>query len=297
VANGDGNAVEATVPYAVSLEILHNFTLIHEDVEDGNTERNGRPSVWWTWGPAQAINAGDGMHAMARMSLFELVESGEPIEKISEAVRALDLATVSICEGEYVDITMQEQITLSVDRYLKMVDERSGSLFGASALVAAIALDMPEQSEALSRFGRISGAARQIAADYVLFWGGEDRDAVQHGRLLTKKKSLPVVHAIATASPTLKRRLGDIYVQRVIDPAKVGEITEILDEAGSKEFTLEVIERLLTEAADSLAGTGLDGETKDRLVNTAFALAGRDISNSASTGNGTAPRKAPGDDI
>ncbi len=263
--------------YAVAIELLHNFTLIHEDVEDGNTEHNGRPSVWWTWGPAQAINAGDGMHAMARMALFALTENGEPAEAVSNALRSLDHAAVLMCEGEYVDIAMQEQLGLTTQKYIDMVCDRSGALFGATAQITAYACEKPGLAEAILKYGQLSGAARQIAADYMLFWGGEALDPVQHGRLLTKKKNLPVAHAIETAPPSVKRRLGDIYVQRVIDPARVGEITELLDEAGSKEFTLETARRLTEDASEALQAVDLNDEARQKLSDLTLALSGFNI--------------------
>lgn len=281
ISTAGTNSVAAVLPYTVSLELLHNFTLIHEDVEDGNTEHNGRPSVWWTWGPAQAINAGDGMHAMARMALFALTEAGEPVERVSEAVRALDSATVMLCEGEYIDITMQEQLGLTVQKYTDMVRSRSGALFGASAQIAAHASDRPELAETLFKFGQLAGTARQIAADYTLFWGGEELDPVQHGRLLTKKKSLPVAHAIETAPPTTKRKLGDIYVQRVIDPAKAGQITALLEESGSREFTLETIGRLLADAKSCLETVSIDQDAMERLLRSLVALSGFDPASEA----------------
>ena len=276
VANAMSGSSESTVPYAVSIELLHNFSLIHEDVEDGNTEHNGRPSVWWTWGPAQAINAGDGMHAMARMALFALTEKGESVDKVSAALKALDSAAVLMCEGEYVDITMQEQLALTTEKYLQMVGDRSGALFGASAQIAALACDKPELAEALFDYGRLVGAARQVSADYMLFWGDQELDPVQHGRLLTKKKNLPVVHAIETAPPSTKRELGDIYVQRVIDPAKIGKITELLDQSGSREFTLETLKRLVTEADAMHETVEIDQQAKQKLAELTRALAGFD---------------------
>ncbi len=279
----DGIA-ERVTPYAVSLELLHNFTLIHEDVEDGNTEHNGRPSVWWTWGPAQAINAGDGMHAMARMALFTLADRGESVENISEALRTLDQATVMMCEGEYTDIMMQEQLSLSVQKYIDMVCARSGALFGASAQIAALASGRPDLANTMFNFGQLAGTARQLAADHMLFWGEDRLDAVQHGRLLTKKKNLPVAHAIESAPLSIKRQLGDIYVQRVIDPAKAGEITELLEKSGSREASSQAVERMVYEAVSALDGAILDDAVKTQLSDLAHTLAGYDHS----------PEKAPG---
>ncbi len=264
------------VPYAVSIELLHNYSLIHEDVEDGNTEHNGRPSVWWTWGPAQAINAGDGMHAMARMALFALSEKGESVEAVSGSLKSLDRAAMLMCEGEYVDITMQEQLGLTVQKYVDMVAARSGALFGASAQIAAIAAGRPDLSDTLFQFGQLAGTARQLAADYTLFWGGEELDSVQHGRLLTKKKNLPVAHAIETAPLEIKRQLGDIYVQRVIDPTKIADVTSVVEQAGSKRFTIESVESKIAEASDVLENTDLSDEAKSKLGELVTAVAGLD---------------------
>lgn len=276
ISNSGDSLVSSVVPYAVSVELLQNYSLIHEDVEDGNTEHNGRPSVWWTWGPAQAINAGDGMHAMARIALFALSENGESVEAVSGSLKALDQAAVLMCEGEYVDIMMQEQLGLTAQKYIDMVCARSGALFGASAQIAAFASGKPELAEPLFRFGQIAGTARQLAADYTLFWGGKELDSVQHGRLLTKKKNLPVAYAIETAPLAVKRQLGDIYVQRVIDPAKVGDVVSLLEESGSREYTLQKVEETVSQAESALNDSTLDGDAKVQLTALARSLAGFD---------------------
>lgn len=274
VANALGAGTAKATPYATSVELLYNFTLIHEDVEDGNTERNDRPSVWWTWGPAQAINAGDGMHAMARLALFTLTDRGEEPETVAQAVHALDTATVAVCEGEYLDITMQEQFALSTERYLHMVSARAGAMFGCSAQLAAIASGAERHGEALFKFGQLAGAARQVALDHALFWGDERPDPIQHGRFLSKKKNLPVIHAMETASPTVKRKLGDFYVQRVIDPQRLGEIKELVEEAGARERCEETVRDLLSQAGDIVDSLELDATANDSLKSAAAALAG-----------------------
>lgn len=280
VAAALGSDASAVAPYATAVELLHNFALIHEDVEDGNTERNGRPSVWWTWGPAQAINAGDGMHAMARLALFSLTDQGERHEKVSTAVQALDRATVLLCEGEYLDITFQEQLALSPEKHLHMVSSRTGALFGCATETAGIAAGRSgEEAAALFRFGQLAGTARQVAIEHSLFWGREKPDQVQYGRLLAKKKNLPVSHALATASPSVKRRLGELYMQRVIDPARAGEIKELLEEAGSREYTEETVRRLISEAGDAVTAITADDKSRMLLHEIAAALAGLDGGN------------------
>jgi geranylgeranyl diphosphate synthase type I len=264
--SADGSDVTGSVvPYAIALELLHNFALIHEDVEDGNTERNGRPSVWWTWGPAQAINAGDGMHAMARMAVFAVSEQGGSAAQVTAALKALDHAAMLYCEGEYADITMQEQLALSTEKYLDMARMRSGSLFGACAQISAIATGHAELSTQLFTFGQAAGAARQVAEDYMLFWGDEQLDPVQQGRLLTKKKNLAVVHTFESGTPGTKRQLGEIYAQRVIDPAKLDVVKDLLNGSGAREYTIEVLNRLVNQASGALETEKLNAGVREKL--------------------------------
>ena len=276
VASALWGGTQNAAHYAVSIELLYNFSLIHEDVEDGNSERNGRPSVWWTWGPAQAINAGDGMHAMARLAVFALTDRGEPFTRVSAALRILDEAAMDMIEGEYLDITFQDQPLLSREKYLQMTESRSGALFGCAALLGALSgsQDTLEKVPELLAYGRAAGAARQLARDYNLFWGDGRQDAVQHGRLLAKKKNLPVAHAFETGSPNIKRRLGELYLQRVIDPSKVDDIKQILEEAGAREHTMAAVESALEHATAAVEKMGLTDEGAATLIAAAAALGG-----------------------
>jgi geranylgeranyl diphosphate synthase type I len=156
-----------------------------------------------------------------------------------------------------------------------MASSRTGALFGCAAATAAIATGRKsDESEAFFRFGQAVGTARQAALDHSVFWGGEKPDQVQYGRLLAKKKNLPVAHALATASPTIKRKLGDLYVQRVIDPARAGEIKSLLEEAGSREFTEQTVKRLLSEAGETIEALDVDAESRVLLREIAATLAG-----------------------
>ena len=228
--------------YAVSVELMHNFGLLHGDVQDGNTERLGRASVWWKWGPSQAINTGDGMHAMARLSLFQLCDEGEPLERVSTALEIVDDAILNRCEGEYLDVSFQEGLSVTVAEYLDMVEKRVGSLYGASAEMAAILADDvgPERRDSLRNFGESVGVVKQLVADYLAIFGASERDPVQQGRIISKKKNLATAFLFDTVKdPSIMRRAGEMYMQRVIDPSRIADLVEMVAEAGGREFNLE----------------------------------------------------------
>ena len=249
--------------YAVPVELMHNFAMIHADVQDGNTERLGRASIWWKWGPAQAINTGDGMHAMARLSLFELCDKGEPLQKVSAAVEIVDDAVMQRCEGEYLDLTFQERPAVTVAEYLDMVKQRVGSLYGASAELASIVtgdLGM-ERRLALRRFGECVGVLKQLTADYRSFFGGEDRDPVEQGRIISKKKNIALAYLFdVVKDPSILRRAGEMYMQRVVDPSRISELIEMSEDAGAREFNVQQIESQLSAAEKALSDAGLSGD-------------------------------------
>ncbi len=268
--------------YAVSVELTHNFALIHGDVQDGNTERLGRASVWWKWGPSQAINTGDGMHALARISLFQLCDVGEPIERVNTALEIVDDAVMQRCEGEYLDITFQEQTSVAVDAYIEMVGKRVGALYGAAAELAGILREgwTEDRRFALRRFGRSIGVTKQLVSDYNAMFGVDDRDPAQQGRIISKKKNLAVAHLFDTVKdPSILRKAGEMYMQRVIDPSRISELTQLARDAGSQEFNTAQICKHLDDAKSALVDAGISNEDVGSLMTLA-----RDISDADKVG-------------
>lgn len=257
------------IDYAVPVELARNAALIHEDVEDGNTDRDGRPSVWWTWGPAQAINAGDGMQAMSRLSLFSLMDGDVEGGRVSAALEALDDAVLARCEGEYLDITYQERLSVTSGQYFEMAEGRTGSLVGGAVTLGAISagVDQREALDAIRAFGRRLGTSMQIAADVAALWG--ERDQVSQGRLISKKKNLAILYALENGDATLRRKLGELYMQRVLDPNVIQEVAELVDSAGGREACHEAVSRLLGEADAELAGVGLSDSGRKQLSESA----------------------------
>jgi geranylgeranyl diphosphate synthase type I len=279
VAKSTGSDNISAMPYAVAVEMLYNFLLVHEDVQNANTERNNRPTIWWSWGPAQAINAGDGIHAMARMSIFEQRNTSGPTadpRNISMALEALDNATLEVCEGEYLDISYQERAAVSVDEIVT-VARKHGALYGISAKLGGIASAVDDEVlDALYRFGNALGTAQNLNIDLKALWpdSGTERTEVQRGRLQSKKKSLATAHAIENGTPTTRRRLGEIFMKRVLDPADLDEVTSILAETESKVFAESRIQTLVDEAIETLSSAGLSADQQKTLIDSAKLIVG-----------------------
>ncbi|MDG0865950.1 polyprenyl synthetase family protein [Candidatus Lucifugimonas marina] len=279
IANALGADIEAAMPYAVAVEMLYNFLLVHEDVQNANTERNNRPTIWWSWGPAQAINAGDGIHAMARISIFEQRNASGPASdprNISLALESLDTATLEVCEGEYLDISYQERAAVSVEEIVS-VARKHGALFGLSAKLGGIAATANDDVlDALYKFGTAVGAAQNLNIDLKALWPdeGAERNEVQRGRLQSKKKSIATAHAIENGTPTTRRRLGEIFMKRVLDPSDLDEVTGILAETDSKSFAEGRVKELIGEATEALNSMKIPAPQKESLIESSKLIAG-----------------------
>jgi geranylgeranyl diphosphate synthase type I len=258
---GSGNAV------AVAIELLFNFTLIHTDIQEGNPDRMSRPALWWVWGPAQGINAGDGMHALARLVILNQADTGVDPVAISGELKILDTSALQFCEGAYMDTVFQERLAVGVEEYLSMVGSISGSLVAGAAQIGFNAGNSTDEKLAggLTTFGRDLGVIWRLQEDHAAIWGTESMDEGAQGRLISKKKTLPVVHALETAEPSTRRELGNMYAQRVIDPANISHLREILDQSGSQEFTEQKISDHTDSAFSGLDSVGVDAEIADAL--------------------------------
>lgn len=239
----------AAIAGASAVELIHNFVLVHNDVQAGRIDQSeGRPSIWWVWGPSQAINAGDGLHALARSVLMTLSRDAIPPETVLEALRSLDQACLTLCEGQYMDLTYQDQLMVTEADYMDMIRRKSGALAGCSAKIGALASAADhDTSNALYEWGQKLGMAMQVRADINDLWGSRG-DGFTASNVLNKKKSLPLIHALQHAPTAAKRELGGIYMKRVLEPSDSARIIAILDEAGSRGYSEAQADEFAAEA-------------------------------------------------
>lgn len=264
-----GGDFQTCMPNAVAVELIHNFSLIHDDIQDGSPERHNRSTVWWLWGPAQAINAGDSMHALAHMAVYDLRKQGVPPEKIERALELLDLTALELCEGQYLDIDFQDRLDISVEDYLRMASLKTGALIACAMQLGALLATSDEATiSAFGDAGRKFGTAFQIHDDLLDLWAANEiSQPMPPGDILSKKKTLPVIYSIEQGTLHQKRQLGTLYMKRVLEPADVPQVLGIMDEVGAKQFAETQIENLWNDALESLAtastGVGATGSLKE----------------------------------
>ena len=260
-----GGDIEPCMPAAAALELVDKFAEIHDDVQDGNPQRNERDAVWWVWGPAQAINAGDGMHALGRLALLRLVERGVAEERVFEIVRLVDRASLRSCEGRFRELEAQERIDLSVSAYMAMATDKSGALMGCAMQVGALVGGADEEtSKTLASCGEKLGVALQVRSDLSAIWGTGDNSAPSV-EVLNKKKLLPVVYAIEHASVSEKRAMGEIYFKRVLEADDAIRLRGVIEELGARAACEDIAVSLVVEALDAVRDSGLSDEGRNHL--------------------------------
>ena len=248
-----GGEPASALPAAAAVELVHRSSQIHGDIQNGVPERNGRLTVWWTWGPAQAINAGDGMHALARLSLLRLADRELTPEQAFRSASTLDAAALRYCEGQFLNLTYQERVDITQEAYLEALESRWAALMGCAAQLGAQMASAGEGAEqAMARYGIKLGAASHVRDDVTRLWGPALETLQQSGDLLNKRKSLPIVFALRNATGAERRTLGDVYFKRVMEPEDLGKILEVLERLGAKEFAQEKADELCREAIEAL---------------------------------------------
>ncbi len=241
----DPTALRRATAGAAAVEIVHNFSLVHDDVQDGDIERRGRPTVWRVWGVAQAINTGDLMRELADTAMRRALLHGASPEAVLEAIRRLNQATMLMIEGQYLDLTFELRMDVQVEEYLAMVERKTGAMMGVSLSIGAtLAGATSEQADALDRAGKRLGRCFQMRDDWLGIWA--DPDALgkpTDADIRRHKKSFPILYTLSHAPAEARRALAEIYAADLADDgADLGDeqvewVHNMLGEIGADEAT------------------------------------------------------------
>jgi geranylgeranyl diphosphate synthase, type I len=265
-----GGVVEMALPAAAGIETLHNFSLLHDDIEDNSDTRRGRPTVWKLWGRPQAINAGDGMFALAHLAFARLSERGVPPERALTALHIFDQTCLALTHGQYLDIHFEERQDVSVEDYMQMITNKTAALIAASThLGAFLAGADPEISAHYRAFGHHLGLTFQIQDDILGIWGDTELTGKSTSSdIETRKKTLPVVYGLEHSADL--RRLYAIREQ--ITPHQVHQVAHTLETLGARAMAEELAAKHHHEALSALDQSGASGEAGQALYEFASGL-------------------------
>jgi geranylgeranyl diphosphate synthase type I len=249
----------AALPGAAAVELGHNFSLVHDDIEDVDIERRHRPTLWSVYGVPQAINAGDMLFSLSRVALHRLTDLGFPDRTVLRLMRLYDETCVALCEGQYLDMRAGDSRQLmSVDEYFDMIGRKTAALIASAIEAGAI---LATEDEAVIRryraFGWDLGIAFQLNDDLLGIWGREEATGKEPTDLARHKKTLPVLYAFEQAGPEDRERLAELYARDGLTADEVAEIVAILERTGAREYTREQARERRDRALAELDAAGV----------------------------------------
>jgi len=259
-------------PAAAAVELMHNFSLVHDDIQDNSDMRRGRKTVWKIWGMPMAINVGDALFVMSNQAVMDLSKH-YPSETIIQAATVLHNTCLDLTRGQFLDMSYEERTDLGVEDYWPMIAGKTAALLSACCHIGAILGGADEaKQDAFRSFGHAIGLAFQVQDDILGIWGDEaitGKSAASD--LLEGKKSLPVLHALSTGGQFAKR-----WSQGPIQSDEVEEMAKLLASEGSYEYTHDMSRQMTTLALDTLREANPQGEAGEALTELADKLIKRE---------------------
>jgi geranylgeranyl diphosphate synthase type I len=239
-----GEYPNKSMPAAVAVELLHNFTLIHDDIEDQSPLRHGRPTLWKRYGAAQAINAGDALFSIAQLSMLDLVETcGQYV--VLDAMREFNRTCLHLTRGQHLDISFEHEPDVTVSAYMEMIEGKTGALIAFAASLGPLAAgETLTEYRKMAEYGTALGLAFQVQDDILGIWGDPEITGKSAASdILTRKKTLPNLLGLAEC-PEFRA----LWQQDNLSPDQIVEMAKLLESCGVRAQVEQQSEDLTTQA-------------------------------------------------
>jgi geranylgeranyl diphosphate synthase type I len=260
------------LPAAAGIELIHNFSLIHDDIQDQSQLRRGRPTVWVKWGVPQAINAGDLMFTIAHQAVLGVCQS-KTAHVTLEASSLLHQACVELTQGQYLDLAYEDSKVIPLEDYWPMVSGKTAALLACCTEMGALLAECPPaRREAFRQFGYSLGLAFQVLDDWLGIWGNTALTGKSaENDLVSGKKTLPVLYGISQNKEFAARwKSGSIH------PEEVSDLAKMLVDEGAQAYTDRTADRLTAEALTALEAACERNEAAEALHELAHVLLRRE---------------------
>ncbi len=255
-AEAEGNHWLYAKSAAAAIELVHNFSLVHDDIQDNSDKRRGRHTVWVKWGAPMAINAGDALFVIASQAINDLAKY-YPAEVVVKSARILNDTCLDLTRGQFLDMSYEERNDLSLEDYWPMIGGKTSALLSACTHIGALLGNADEkQQETFRLFGYHLGHAFQVQDDILGIWGDEavtGKSAASD--LVEGKNSLPVLYALG-----LNGKFAERWQQGPITIGEVKEAAEQLENEGGKSYANEMSEKETQKALSYLEEANPQGE-------------------------------------
>ena len=266
------------VPAAAALELIHNFSLIHDDIQDQDRERRHQPTVWHLWGMPKALVAGNAMQSAGDLALLNTAQEDALPEVTIKISQLLTDNYLEMIEGQCLDLAFEAETVITIDEYLRMISRKTGALIRSGLEIGAlVATDDAAVFRSFSRFGSCLGRAFQIRDDFLGIWGDISATGKATGNdIRRRKKSFPVVFALNQASGQSRHDLMEIYGRQELREDDVPRVLAVLDDVGAQEHSQRIIEVSAGDALDALEEIPLPSWAMEEAEDLVGFLAGRE---------------------
>lgn len=272
-----GGNVEQVMPAAIPLELIHNFSLIHDDIQDKDELRHNRPTIWALWGNPKALIAGNNLRIIADITMNKLMETGVPTNKCLRVNSILTQACLEMIEGQYLDIKYEGETSLTKQLYLEMISKKTGALITAAINIGVIlATENQNKLKAFNDFGKYLGAVFQITDDILGIWGKESKTGKPVGAdIIRKKNSLPIILTNSNTTNKNQKIIENIYSKHTISNQDLNEILNIMEQSKTKERCLDLATTYCQKALSSIKNVSISEESRKDIESIALFLTQR----------------------
>ncbi len=261
LASGTSLPLEAALPAAAAVELVHNFSLAHDDIEDNSPIRRGRPALWGKWGIPMAINAGDALFVLANQAILDLSKHHSPAVTL-EAARILHSTCLNLTCGQFLDMSFEDRLDVPLTDYQEMIAGKTAALLQACCSIGSLLGGASQETRrAYASFGYALGMAFQVQDDILGVWGNEGftgKSAVSD--LVEGKKSLPVLYGLKEG-----RGFADRWKKGPIKPEEVRELAQMLKDDGAFDYAHIESRRWTALATESLEEASPKGDAAPAL--------------------------------
>jgi geranylgeranyl diphosphate synthase, type I len=274
-----GGNYRQALPAAAALELVHNYSLIHDDIQDDDQERRHRSTVWAVWGKPQAINAGTAMRMLANMALLRMRRDGVPAAKQQTIGTRLDEITLDLIEGQYLDISFEKRFDIDVNDYLSMIARKTGALLAGSLEIGAlIGTGDTATVGSLKEIGKELGLAFQVRDDILGIWGDQAATGKPAGGdIRRKKKSFPVVYALEHANPSARRELIGLYKNETPDSETVARVLAVFDALDTRDNAQKLVDEYSQRGLETFASLNIPAPFQSEMKELVRFLTGRNF--------------------
>ena len=259
-----GGEAETAIPAAAAIELIHNFSLVHDDIQDEDETRHNRKTIWAVWGKDKALVAGNVLRVVADTALHELADDRAPADRAIAAVDLLTESYLEMIEGQYLDIAFEGRHDIGMADYRRMISRKTGALLRCSLnLGAAVGSDDDDVVSAFRECGRALGYVFQIRDDVLGVWGDEAVTGKPVGADIRRKKnSYPVVCAMERAERDDLDALTTIYAKPQPDEGDVARALDVMERVGVREMAQAEAGEWADAAMSALASVELSPQAR-----------------------------------